>query len=120
MGVGLVGSPGARYSEAMDHPLISLIDQQIAKAEAEGQFDNLPGAGKPLDTSRDPHDALMDRMMQEAEAQSPLGVLGAQITEVKARLAGMPEGTARRAVMKELADLQMKRAMEIEAMRRFG
>ena len=35
----------------------SWIDAQIAAAMAEGAFDNLPGAGKPLkfiDTSRDP------------------------------------------------------------------
>lgn len=32
----------------MDHPLIDLIDARIRKAQADGAFDNLPGAGKPL------------------------------------------------------------------------
>jgi DnaJ family protein C protein 28 len=31
----------------------SLIDQQVRAAEAAGQFENLPGAGKPLDLDDD-------------------------------------------------------------------
>lgn len=103
----------------MDHPLISLIDQQIAKAEAEGQFDNLPGAGKPLDTTRDPYDALVERAREGAGAVSPIAVLRGQIAEARAALAGL-NGEAHRAQMKVLADLQTKLAIEIETVRRFG
>jgi len=101
----------------MDHQLIDLIDQQIAKAEAEGQFDALPGAGKPLDLSRDPHGSLVERAREGAGAVSPLAVLKAQITDAQTALAGQ-EGAARKAQMKVLADLQMKLAMEIEAAKR--
>jgi DnaJ family protein C protein 28 len=33
----------------------SAIDKQIREAMERGEFDNLPGAGKPLDLSDDPH-----------------------------------------------------------------
>ena len=101
----------------MDHPLISLIDQAIAKAEAEGQFDGLSGAGKPLDLSRDPADGLVERAREGAVATSPFTVLRGQIAEVKVRLSGL-SGEARKGAMAELADLEMWLAMEIEAVRR--
>jgi len=33
----------------------SYVEEQIRQAMAEGAFDNLPGAGKPLDLSRNPY-----------------------------------------------------------------
>ena len=32
------------------------LDEIINKAREEGQFDNLPGQGKPLDLNRNPHE----------------------------------------------------------------
>ena len=104
----------------MDHPLLSLIDQRIAAAEREGQFDNLPGAGKPLDHLGDPKDALLDRLSREAQVRSPLAVLREQIAASKARLQTLTDEAPRKAEMKTLADLQMRLAIEMETMRRFG
>lgn len=42
---GVRGEPGESYWERYE----SLIDEQIRRATAEGAFDDLPGAGKPLD-----------------------------------------------------------------------
>ncbi|QDY71453.1 DnaJ family domain-containing protein [Qingshengfaniella alkalisoli] len=50
----------------MSHPLNSVIDEAMRKAEAEGAFDNLPGAGQPLRNLHDPKDALLDRAMTES------------------------------------------------------
>ncbi|MEJ6404470.1 DnaJ family domain-containing protein [Yoonia sp. 2307UL14-13] len=104
----------------MDHPLISLIDQQIEAARRRGEFDNLPGAGKPLDLTGDPKDALLDRMAKDAEVRSPVGVLREQIAASKARLADLTDPDQRKAEMKILADLQTRLAVEIEAFKRFG
>ncbi|WP_411890069.1 DnaJ family domain-containing protein [Yoonia sp. SDW83-1] len=104
----------------MDHPLISLIDQKIAEAEKQGQFDNLPGAGKPLEHLGKPKDALLDRMAKEADVKSPMVVLKEQIAASKTRLKGLTNQAARKAEMKTLADLQMRLALEIEAVKRFG
>ena len=120
VGAGIVSQVSAPYVLRMDHPLISLIDRAIAKAEAEGQFDDLPGAGKPLDTSRDPHMALVERAREGATATSPIAVVRGQISEVKARLSGLTGDAARAPVMKELADLELRLALEIEAVKRQG
>ena len=43
----------------MSHPLqpsvMSLVDLRIAEATAKGEFENLPGAGRPLDLDDDSH-----------------------------------------------------------------
>ena len=104
----------------MDHPLIALIDQQIAKAEAEGQFDGLSGAGKPLDLSGNAADALLDRMAKEAGGASPLAVLRDQIAEARARVAALGEGPEKLEAQRDLAALETKRAPEIETIKRFG
>ncbi len=104
----------------MDHPLISLIDQKIAAAEKEGQFDNLPGAGKPPEHLGDPKDALLDRLSREAAVKSLMVVLKEQIAASKTRLRGLTDQDARKAEMKTLADLQTRLALEIEAVKRFG
>lgn len=36
----------------------SWIDRQIREAQARGEFDNLPGAGKPIPGADDPYDEL--------------------------------------------------------------
>ena len=104
----------------MDHPLISLIDQRIHEAEARGDFDDLPGAGKPLPHEPDPENALINRLMKEHGAKSQLVVLREQIVEAKARLAETRAPEARKAAQKELADLQTRLAIEIEAHRKYG
>lgn len=104
----------------MDHPLIDLIGQAIAKAEREGAFDNLPGAGKPIADLHAPGDAVLDRLMRESGAKPEAVTLKAKIAETKARLAGLSEETARREEMRRLADLETRLAIELESMRRFG
>ncbi len=105
----------------MDHPLIALIDQQIAKAEAEGQFDDLAGAGKPLELSGNAADAVLDRMVKEAGGNaSPFAVLRDQIAAARVRVAELPDGEARLAAQRDLAELETKRAIEIEAFKKFG
>ena len=104
----------------MDHPLISLIDQRIRDAERRGEFDNLPGTGKPLPNVSNPEDALLNRLMKEHGAKSPLVILREQIVEAKARVSAEDAPAARKAAQKELADLQTRLAIEIEAHRKFG
>ena len=104
----------------MDHPLIDLISQQIAKAEKDGAFDNLPGAGKPLDLSQDPKDALMKRAMDEGGIKAPIVTMRDQIAQIKAQLATLTDDTARKAEMAKLADLQTRLAIELEALKKYG
>ncbi len=104
----------------MDHPLSSIIDIAMRKAEAEGAFNNLSGAGKPLRDLHQPADAVIDRMMKEAHAKPPVVVFQQQIVASQKRLKGLTDAAERKAEMHRLADLRTRLAIEQEAFRRFG
>lgn len=101
----------------MDHPLIDLISQQIKEAEARGEFDNLPGAGKPLPPASS-GDPLLNRLAAEAAPASPIVVLRKDIQETRARLQRLTDPDARKSQMKILADLETRLGLEIEAAKR--
>ncbi|HEX2038080.1 MAG TPA: DUF1992 domain-containing protein [Chloroflexota bacterium] len=76
----------------------SHVDLMIREAQARGEFDNLPGAGKPLQLEENPFGAewqLAHRIAKNAGA-APLWVtLQAEIGEDAAALQAMAEQTAR-------------------------
>jgi hypothetical protein len=92
----------------------SLVERMIRSAERDGAFDNLAGAGAPLDQEGDPHEAALKRMMGEAQIIPPAVVLKQQINASYARLKGLSGAAGRKAEMARLADLQMRLAMELE------
>ena len=106
----------------MTHPLDDLIDKMMAAAVAKGEFDNLPGAGQPLDLDTQAKNPLLHRMMTEAQAKHPVVTLKSQIAAAQKALAETPSSdtTTRRARMKHLADLQTRLAIEIEAHGKYG
>ena len=104
----------------MPHPLESLIDQIVQNAERQGAFDNLPGAGKPLPHLDDPQNAVLNRMMKEADAKSPVVVLRNQILALQAQVNAMADGPEKRAEMLRLSELHTKLAIEMEAFRKYG
>ncbi|MBI1417602.1 MAG: DUF1992 domain-containing protein [Limimaricola sp.] len=98
-----------------------MVEHQIRKAQAEGQFDNLSGAGKPLPPAPpgDAAEAAGFRIMAEAgtvprEVQLRKDV-AAQRLVVQA--ATTPE--AQKVAMAKLADLELRVAIEQEARRKF-
>ena len=104
----------------MHHPLSSLIDQIVQNAERRGDFDNLPGAGKPLVHPENPTDAVLHRIMAEADAKSPVVILRQQILSAQAHLKTLTDPDARKAQMLLLSELQTKLAIEMEAFRKYG
>ena len=104
----------------MTHPLDDLINKMMAAAAAKGDFENLPGAGKPLNLSGNPKDALLNRMMTEAHAKPPAIALKEQIAAAQAQLKTLTAPDERKAQMKIIADLQTRLAIEVEAMRKYG
>jgi len=104
----------------MAHPLESLIDQIVQNAEKRGDFDDLPGAGKPLAHLDDPQNAVLNRMMQEAEAKSPVVVLRRQIIAAQEKLKALTDPTDRKAEQLRLSELHTKLAIEMEAFRKYG
>jgi len=104
----------------MHHPLSGLIDQIVQNAERRGEFDDLPGAGKPLPELDDPQNAILARMMKEVDAKSPVVILRQQILAAQARLNEAPDPAQRKALQMELSELHMKLAIEMEAFRKYG
>ncbi len=104
----------------MAHPLEALIDQIIQKAEANGAFQDLAGAGKPLPHLDDPTNAFLNRIMREADAKAPVVIIREQILASSARLKDLTNPEKRKEEMLVLAELQTKLAIEMEAFRKYG
>lgn len=97
-----------------------MAERQILKAQAEGQMDNLKGAGKPLDLSGDGSaDAIGFRIMAEAGALPREIQLRKAVAEQTRVMQAAPDEASRKAAMKKLADLQLRLDIEQEARRRF-
>jgi hypothetical protein len=98
----------------------ALTERQILKAQAEGQFDNLKGRGKPLDTTGDSSaDAVGFRIMAEAGALPREIELRKALERQAALLRATTDAQARKLVTKKLAELQLRLDIEQEARRRF-
>ena len=104
----------------MHHPLSGLIDQIVQNAEQRGEFDDLPGAGQPLAYLDDPQNAVLNRMMREADAKSPVVVLRQQILETQEQLKSLTGAAARKEAQLHLSELHTKLSIEMEAFRKYG
>lgn len=92
----------------MDHPLIDLINARIAKAEAEGAFDNLTGAGKPLPPCDDPENALLNRLIEENGAVPDFVRLSRELEALRAELRETGDRTRRSEIMKEMSMMDVR------------
>lgn len=87
----------------MDHPLIDLINAKIAAAEAEGAFDNLPGAGQPLPPCDDPENALLNRLVKESGGVPEFVTLSRHLQQLRAELREAGDRTRRQEILKEIS-----------------
>lgn len=104
----------------MAHPLEALIDQIVQKAQARGDLDNLSGAGKPLNLEGNAQDAVLARIMSEADAKAPIVILRNQILAAQAKLKSLTIDAERRSHLIYISELQTKLAIEMEAFRKYG
>jgi hypothetical protein len=92
-----------------------LCEQRIVEAIRQGEFDDLPGAGQPLDLSEDPmvpEDMRMaNRIMKNAGFTPPAIGLRREVAELQAQLELLGE-EARAQAVKRLAVLMMRLSME--------
>ncbi len=102
----------------MDHPLIVLISAKIREAEARGEFDNLPGAGKPLPRVDNPKDAVIDRIIKEAGGVPEFVSLSKEMARLRAELIEEGDRDRRQALMQKIADLEPRLALAKDAYRR--
>ena len=100
--------------------LRELAEQQIKKAQMQGQLDNLQGAGKPLPSQGDKSaDAVGYRIMSEAGALPEEIQLRKAVEAQLARLSEVSDPVERKKEMAKLADLQMRLSICEEARRKF-
>lgn len=92
----------------MDHPLIDLINQKIAAAEADGAFDDLEGAGKPLPREDDPENALINRMIKESGGVPEFVSLSRELAKLREELRETGDRTRRQDIMKEMSMMEAK------------
>lgn len=101
-----------------------IAERRMLKAGAEGKLSGLEGAGKPLperpgDAFVDPGEAIGFRIMAEAGALPEEITLKKAVIDARARYAAAPNADARKAVMAEIARLEMRLAIAEEARLRF-
>jgi hypothetical protein len=96
-----------------------LIGRAFAEAQARGELDNLPGMGRPIEPSTLSADVFA-KTLAESGAVHPIASMGRRIKELRERLAQTTVPETRRAIQKEIADLQTRQAVEMEQLRRFS
>ncbi|MDF1591454.1 MAG: DUF1992 domain-containing protein [Desulfobacterales bacterium] len=88
-----------------------IIEERIRKAQEEGEFENLPGSGKPLsmDEPNVPDELrLAYKILKNAECLPPEIELKKEITQVEDILSGMTDTAERYRILKKLNFLILK------------
>lgn len=103
--------------------LSRLAERQMQKARVRGDLQGLEGEGKPLpdrpgDAFISPGDAIGFRIMAEAGVLPEEIVLKKEAARLRETLAAEPDEARRKAIMAELAQVEMRQAMAEEARRR--
>ena len=96
------------YVGIMDHPLIDLISAKIRAVEAEGAFDNLPVAGKPLPPCDDPENAVLNRIMKENGAVPEAVSVSKELARLREELRETGDRTERQRIMRDMALLETR------------
>ena len=109
---------------AMSRWLDRLAERRMLKARAEGKLSGLAGEGKPLPNH--PEAALVDpglavgyRIMAEHGALPEEVRLRKALAAAKAAYAAATTETAKRDAMAEIAELDMKLSIAVEARQKF-
>lgn len=104
----------------MSHPLNAAIEMAMKAADKSDESKDLPGAGKPLAFLSRPKDAVIDRLMKENQAKPLAVLLKNKITELRHALKAETDEAARKTLMKEIADQQLRLDLELEALRKYS
>lgn len=104
--------------------LSRLAERQMQKARLKGDLQGLAGEGKPLpdrpgDAFTSPGDAIGFRIMAEAGILPEEIVLKKEAARLRETLRHEADPARSRAIMAELAQVEMRQAMAEEARRRF-
>lgn len=101
-----------------------LIEFMIRDAIQKGEFENLPGEGKPLELKtpnpfESKEQSLISRMMKSAGVLPVEIVLLKEIEQVKQKLETCETPSEKDLFLKKLGELQLKYEIQMEARRNF-
>lgn len=89
-----------------------IVEERIRKAQERGEFDTLPGAGRPLELAPDGHIAedlrLAYKILKNADCLPPEVELKKEIEKTEDLLAAMPETAEKYLALKKLNLLILK------------
>jgi hypothetical protein len=107
-----------------------IVEERIRTAQRRGEFDNLPGSGKPLALDDDGHVAeelrLAHKILKNADCLPPEIELKKEIDRTEDLLAGMKDTSEKYRTLKKLNFLIMRlnlmsaRSIEFEAPQQYS
>jgi len=92
----------------MAHPLEDLVDARIRAAQSDGDFDDLPGQGKPLALEGDPENALMDRLIKENGAVPEFVSLSRELERLREELSETGDRSKRSDILKDMSMMEAR------------
>lgn len=105
-------------------PFSRLAENRIREAMAQGQFENLPGAGQPLNLEEyfsTPEDVRMAYSILRSAKCVPAEVeLLNDVSRLERAIAETADPTARQSLQRTLTDRQTQLAVVLERARRHG
>lgn len=98
-----------------------IVEALIREAQERGEFDNLPGKGKPIDLSEyfeSPEDVRMAQsVLKNAGMTSPEVQLLKEIAELRQLLASLVEERKKREIQKQIEQKQIEFSLMMERRR---
>lgn len=95
-----------------------ILDAAFKRAEENGDFDDLPGAGKPIKKSSLTTDPFA-HVYSESGAMTPVQSMQGKIDAARKRLRETDDPAERRVIETELAMLETRKAIEMETFKRY-
>ena len=99
-----------------------IVEELIKEAQARGEFDNLPGRGKPIDLStyfETPEEVrLVQSVLKNAGMTSPEVVLLREIAELRLVLAMVVDEARKEELRKQIQQKQMEFNLMMERRKR--
>jgi DnaJ-like protein len=96
----------------------NLLDEAFERAQENGDFEDLPGAGKPIARSALTTDPFA-HVYSESDFMTPVGAIQRKIDDAQKRLAATTDPDQRKAIQAELSSLDTRKAVEMETFNRY-
>jgi len=103
-------------------PFDQIVEALIREAQERGDFDNLPGKGKPIDLRAyfdTPEDVRLVYSVLQNAGMVPVEIeLLQEIAVLRERLAAAPEGKEKQGIWKSLCEKQLQFSVMMERQKR--